>query len=237
VAAQFGQKKRDFLKSASLVGATLAAGLILPAYAAEQDEKESEGKEESVTPPEDLMREHGVLDRVLLVYEAGARKFSSGEDFDPAVISDAATIARDFIENYHEKSEEEDVFPRFKKAGKLVSLVDTLLEQHKAGRRVTARILQFAPASGKDEDARRQVVDSIQTFIRMYRPHAAREDTDLFPKLRGLVSAHEYDAMAESFEKKEHQQFGEDGFEMMTKRVAALEEKMGIHDLSQFTPR
>jgi hypothetical protein len=27
-------------------------------------------KKEEVTPPEDLMREHGVLDRVLLVYEA-----------------------------------------------------------------------------------------------------------------------------------------------------------------------
>jgi len=80
-------------------------------------------------------------------------------------------------------------------------------------------------------------VNSVQAFIAMYRPHAAREDTDLFPLLRSLVSAHEYDAMAEDFEKKEHQQFGEDGFEMMVKRVAGLEQRIGIGDLAQFTPR
>jgi hemerythrin-like domain-containing protein len=183
------------------------------------------------------MREHGVLDRLLLVYEAGLRKFASNEDFDPAVLTSAAEIVRDFIENYHEKSEEEAVFPRFKKAGQMVPLVDTLLIQHQAGRRVTQAILQSAPASRKDSDDRKRLVGSIQSFIAMYRPHAAREDTDLFPMLRSLVSAHEYDAMAEDFEKKEHQLFGEDGFEMMVKKVAGLEEQIGIGDLAQFTPR
>lgn len=144
---------------------------------------------------------------------------------------------RDFIENYHEKSEEEAVFPRFKKAGKMVSFVDTLLTQHQVGRRVTQAILQAAPGSRKHDDDRRRLVTSIQSFINMYRPHAAREDTDLFPMLRGLVSAHEYDAMAEDFEKKEHQLFGSDGFEMMAKRVAGLEQQIEIGDLAQFTPR
>src|SRR5262252_1974940 len=104
--------KRRLLTAVSLS----AAGLILPfgpATAAQHVEKEPE-----VTPPEDLMREHGVLDRLLLVYEAALRKFEANEDFDPAIISGTAQIVRDFIENYHEKSEEQAVFPRFKKAGK-----------------------------------------------------------------------------------------------------------------------
>ena len=70
----------------------------------------------------------------------------------------------------------------------------------------------------------------------MYRPHAAREDTDLFPQLGKLVSTHEYDAMAEDFENEEHKKFGEDGFEKMAARVAQIEQSMGIHDLKQFTP-
>jgi hemerythrin-like domain-containing protein len=210
-------------------------GLIVPtgaALAARQEEKQPE-----VTPPEDLMREHGVLDRVLLVYEACLRKFDAKEDFDPAVISNSAQIVRDFIEDYHEQSEEHAVFPRFKKAGKLVSLVDTLLDQHKAGRRVTDTIIKLAPNSRKDGDERKQVVSAIHSFISMYRPHAAREDTDLFPLLREIVSPHEYDAMAEDFEKKEHEKFGGDGFEMMVHRVAGIEQSIGIADLAQFTPR
>ena len=109
------------------------------------------GKGEEVTPPEDLMREHGVLDRVLLLYEAQIRKLSSNEDFDPALITRSAEIIRDFINNYHEKSEETHVFPRFRKAGQMTDLVDTLLRQHDAGRKVTQTILRFAPA-GRSHD-------------------------------------------------------------------------------------
>jgi hemerythrin-like domain-containing protein len=235
--AQIEVGKRNLLKMTAIAGASLAGGLIVPSALGAKSRKNESEKEAEVTPPEDLMREHGVLDRVLLIYEAGTRKFAANEDFDPAIISNAAEIVRDFIENYHEKSEEEAVFPRFKKAGKMVALVDTLLSQHQAGRRVTQMILQSTPGSRKDGDDRKRLVASIQSFITMYRPHAAREDTDLFPLLRTLVSTHEYDAMAEDFEKKEHQLFGEDGFEMMVKRVAGLEQQIGINDLAQFTPR
>jgi hemerythrin-like domain-containing protein len=234
MSTQIDIDKRNVIRGAALA---CVGSLALPLSVAAKDSEKSAGKKEAeVTPPEDLMREHGVLDRLLLVYEAGLRKFASHEDFDPAVITGAAEIVRDFIENYHEESEEHAVFPRFRKAGKMVPLVDTLLTQHKAGRRVTESILQAAPASRKDGDEQRRLVTSIQSFIRMYRPHAAREDTDLFPLLRTLVSANEYDAMAEDFEKKEHQLFGDDGFEMMTKRVANLEQQIGIDDLAKFTP-
>jgi len=192
------------------------------------------GKE--VNPPEDLMREHGVLDRVLLIYEAALAKYSSNSDFDPAVVTQAAQVIRDFINDYHEKSEEEQIFPRFKAKGMMTDLVDTLLTQHQAGRRVTETILQYAPNSRLYADDRRQVIVSMQAFIRMYRPHAAREDTELFPKLRNIVSAHEFDSIAEDFEKKERQLFGEDGFGKMVQRVASIETSIGIYQLAQFTP-
>ena len=191
---------------------------------------------EDVTPPEDLMREHGMLDRVLLIYEAAMRKFAANEDFDPKVISDSGNVVRDFIENYHEQSEEKFVFPRFRSAGKMTDLVDTLLQQHQAGRRVTERILQHAPGSHRDGDDRKQTIAAMQSFIIMYRPHAAREDTDLFPKLREVVSAHEFDAIGEDMEKQEKQKFGDDGFEKMVAHVADLEKLVGIADLKQFTP-
>jgi hemerythrin-like domain-containing protein len=231
-----------------LIGGAFAGGLAAPVLLIGRAEAEKKrageklkelvtGKMENVTPPEDLMREHGVLDRVLLLYEAGMRKLASSADFDPGLITQSAEVIRDFINDYHEKSEETQVFPRFKKAGQMTDLVDILLRQHEAGRKVTQTILRLAPTSRSNGDDRRQLLAAMQFFITMYRPHAAREDTDLFPKLRKLVSSHEYDAMAEDFEKEEHRRFGEDGFEKMTDRVARLEQQMGIHDLDQFTPR
>jgi hemerythrin-like domain-containing protein len=238
--ADVDQDRRRLLDQARLSGLALVAGSLTPglitsALADDDKKKDAKNKEAEVTPPEDLMREHGVLDRVLLIYEAGIKKFASNETFDPAILTRSAEIVRDFIENYHEKSEEQQVFPRFRKAGKMVDLLDTLVVQHLAGRRVTASILDLAPTARQDGDGRQQLVKAMQSFITMYRPHAAREDTDLFPKLSGLVSRNEYDALAEDFEKKEHELFGDDGFEKMVDRVAQLESAIGINDLRQFT--
>jgi hemerythrin-like domain-containing protein len=230
--------KRQLVRIAGIAGAGCLANVVAPSViigpALAQQKKE---QEEKVTPPEDLMREHGVLDRALLIYEAAIRKLSGNEDFDPNVVTQSAGIIRDFINNYHEKSEEEYVFPRFKSAGRMVDLVNTLLQQHQAGRRMTEMILSLAPAGRRDANDRRQLVTAMQSFITMYRPHAAREDTDLFPQLQKLVSSNEYDAMAEEFEKKEHQLFGEDGFEKVVQQVAQIEQTIGIHNLNQFTPR
>ena len=77
----------------------------------------------------------------------------------------------------------------------------------------------------------------MRRSVRMYAPREAREDTVLFPALRGVVSKHEFAALGEDFDKREHQLFGEDGFEKMVGQVAAIEETLGIQDLAQFTPR
>jgi hemerythrin-like domain-containing protein len=89
----------------------------------------------------------------------------------------------------------------------------------------------------KDTAERAKVAEAIRQFNRMYAPHEAREDTVLFPAFRNLVSANEYDALGEDFEKKENELFGDDGFEKMVDKVAGIEKKLGIYDLAQFTPK
>jgi hemerythrin-like domain-containing protein len=214
----------------------VAGGTRFVAPALAQNAGNQPAQMEDVTPPEDLMREHGVLNRVLLIYEAAMRRFSRGESFDPSVISRSADIIRRFIEDYHERNEENQVFPRFRKAGKLVDLVNVLYQQHQAGRRATDTILQLAPNSAKPGDDRNKLIATMQAFIRMYRPHEAREDTVLFPALRSVVTANEFDSMADDFEKDEKQKFGQDGFEAIVSQVDGLERAIGIEDLRKFTP-
>ena len=237
--ADTGLSKRQLLRTTgvTMVGGFVAAtgGLVVPASA--EGAKPGARAADEITPPEDLMREHGVLDRVLLIYEAGLHRFDANEDFDPFVLLDGAVVVREFIEDYHERAEEKELFPRFRRANKLTDLIDVLFRQHEAGRTLTRTILQSAPGSRKDGDDRRKLTGAMQAFIRMYRPHAAREDTELFPRLRELVTANEFDAIAEQFEHDERERFGEDGFEKVVDRVARLERMIGINDLNQFTPR
>ena len=227
--------RRSFLihSGIALAGATALSGAVAVFGEQKQPGKE---KEEEVTPVEDLGQEHGLLNRVLLIYDEAERRLNAKADFDTRHVSDAAGIIRSFIEEYHEKQEEDFLFPRFEKAKRLTDLVAVLRQQHQAGRMVTAQILQLASGT-KSADDRKRLADSMARFVRMYRPHEAREDTVLFPALRKIVSRHEYDALGEDFEKREHQAFGEDGFEHMLDKVAGIEKSMGIYDLNQFTPR
>jgi hemerythrin-like domain-containing protein len=225
--------RRQFIKAGGILVAASGVAAAVNAFA-----KEEEKKKEEVSPPEDLMREHGVLKRILLVYSEALRRIDANEDLPPEPIAESAKIIRSFVEDYHEKLEEDYLFPRFKKANKLVDLVDVLLQQHQGGRRLTDITMQFATNQAlKNADDRRKLADSMRQFIRMYNPHEAREDTFLFPAFRGIVSAHEFDSLGEDFEKKEDELFGDDGFEKMVDKVATIEKKLGIYELSQFTPK
>lgn len=193
--------------------------------------------EEDVSASEDLMREHGVLNRLLLVYEESVRRLAAQGEAPTEVIATSAEIIQRFIEQYHEKLEEDFLFPRFEKANKHVDLVATLRRQHQAGRGLTDTIRRLAsPAGVKDPASRQKLSEAMQLFVRMYRPHEAREDTVLFPALRTIVTPKELDALGEQFEDKEHELFGKEGFEGVVDQVAKLERTLGIYELSQFTP-
>ena len=224
--------RRRFIKAGGIFIAASGVAAAINAFA-----KEEEKKNQEVSPPEDLMREHGVLKRILLIYGEAIRRIDGKEDLPPEPLADSAKIIRDFVEDYHEKLEENFLFPRFKKADKLVDLVDVLLQQHQAGRRLTDITMHLAMSQAlKNEDDRRKLADSMRQFIRVYNPHEGREDTVLFPAFRGIVSAHEFDSLGEDFEKKEDELFGEDGFFKVVDRVAEIEKKLGIYELAQFTP-
>lgn len=191
---------------------------------------------EEVSTNEDLMREHGILKRVLLAYDAIIHRIQMGQDFSPQTVIDGATILRKFIEDYHEKLEEDYLFPRFRKAGRLTDLVDTLYVQHQAGRRITDRVLATAGSLKTSEDKSRLASD-LTAFNRMYAPHEAREDTVLFPELHKILSHHEYDSLGEQFEKIERRTFGGDGFDIYVEKITSLEKELNIYDLAKFTPQ
>lgn len=231
-ADQFDRKK--FIKTGLMtVAGSMALGVI---PACKEHEEKEEGEGQKVSPPEDLMQEHDLLNRILLIYDHCRIALINKETFPIQVIGNAADIVRKFVEDYHEKQEENYLFPRFKKANQLTDLVDILLQQHQAGRKLTDQIMQYSKSSSRTDSENQQLIQALTAFNTMYRPHKAREDTVLFPAFRKIVSKNEYDSLGEEFEENEHKKFGQDGFESTVNKIAVIEKSLGIYELSQFTP-
>lgn len=190
--------------------------------------------EEDIPFTEDLMKEHGLLNRVLLIYD----KVISMQDIPVEPLKKAVNIIESFIENYHEKNEENYIFPLFEKAKLKVELVRTLKAQHVRGREVTAAIKKILNQSGTITLKNKKRIKSLlKKFVNMYRPHEAREDTELYPLVRSLMSKKDFDELSEKFEDSEHELFGPHGFEDMLTQVENIEKDLGIYKLAQFTPQ
>jgi hemerythrin-like domain-containing protein len=150
----------------------------------------------------------------------------------------AANLVRTFVEDYHERLEERFLFPEFERRNRQAALVGVLRRQHQAGRALTDIIQRNSiGAIFQRSDARQELVRACEAFIRMYRPHEAREDTVLFPELHDILSAKQLRELGERFEEEEDRLFGEGGFQNTVGQVAEIERQLGTLDLDQFTPR
>lgn len=221
--------RRELISKAA---AATTATLILPNILV------AEEKEPEVTATEDLMREHGVLRRALLVYTESIPTIrASAASLDASALYRTGVLFREFGENYHEKMlEEEHIFPVVhKNGGQLATLTDILLAQHERGREITGYLLAVTKSGRIGSGNAEPLARSLEAFVLMYRNHAAREDTIVFPAWKKHFSDKQLDELSDQFEDIEHKMFGKDGFDDAVQKIAAIETTLGFADLSQFT--
>src|SRR5947209_7265324 len=165
-------KRRTFIMQSSSI---LFSGLALPLVSvAEQKAKKKHEEEDDVSNNEDLMREHGVLNSILLIYDEAIRRIQANDKdakFDLTIITKSAGLIQKFMDDSQDKLELDNLFPRFEKAGLLVDLVNNLRSHHADERSLTGRIIANA-----NKGDMQPIPPDLAPFLRMYRPHEARED-------------------------------------------------------------
>ena len=228
------QTRRDVLRNAAVCTAAAAAAvstpgslLVLPASAREAE------KEPEVTATEDLMREHGVIRRALLVYfEMVPRLRQTPASVDPTALRQTAQLFRTFGEDYHERMlEEQHIFPLVRKqGGELQRYADILTAQHNRGREITDYVLAVSNAPKIGAANAEPLAKVFESFVLMYENHAAREDTIIFPAWKKNFSNQQLDEISDQFEDIEHKMFGKDGFDDAEKKISSVEAALGFAD-------
>ena len=182
------------------------------------------------------MRQHGIVHRMALVFESVARRVRNGQHI-PEAFLDTRELVQGFTEDYHEELEESYIFPRFGGGGPLQEMVSVLRMQHSMGHTIAQRAYRIAERGPDlDQSGRESLSAACRAYSRMYRAHAAFEDTDVWPALRENVSASKYEDITQSFRERAQEKLGDAGFSGVAERMAEVEEALGISGLSDFTP-
>lgn len=225
-------------RAAFAAAGVMAAGAVLslPGCARPAADAEKKGAAD-VSATEDLMREHGVLRRLLVIYRETAGMIrTAAAPLDLAALGQAAALFRSFGEDYHEKAlEEAHIFPMVKKAGRVSGVVDTLIAQHRRGREINAYVTGVASSGRLATGQAGPLAAALESFARMYEIHTAIEDTVVFQAWRDSLNAKELDAWSDKFEDIEHQTFKGDGFDLALEQVAGIEQRLGLADLARYT--
>ena len=242
----FDSSRRELLKNSLAFGAAglgvagaVAVPLLGEPVPQQTKEKASGEKEPEVTATEDLMREHGVILRALLVYyEVVPKLRQDPHSVDVSALWLTAQLFRTFGEDYHERMlEEQHIFPLIRKQGaELKRYADILTAQHQRGREITDYILAHTGKVKMSWQGAESLAKVLDSFVLMYQNHAAREDTIVFPAWKKNFSDKQLDEIGDQFEDIEHKMFGKDGFEDAEKKISDIEGKLGFADLAQFTP-
>lgn len=238
----FEVSRRKWLFDSLALGFAGAASIPLLAEPLPQEsgkEEKKEEKEPEVTATEDLMREHGVIRRALLLYfEVVPKLWVTAASVEAAALQQTAKSFRTFGEDYHERMlEEQHIFPLIRKQGpELKRYADILTEQHNRGREVTDYVLAVTNGPHISVAHVEPLAKVLDSFVLMYQNHAAREDTIVFPAWKKNFTDKPLDEIGDQFEDIEHKMFGKDGFEDAEKKISDIEGELGFADLAQFTP-
>jgi hemerythrin-like domain-containing protein len=189
------------------------------------------------TPVENLMKEHGVLMRILGIYDKVVDDVASGKELNVSAINRTAEISRGYIGKHHDACEERYVFPKFREADYIVDIVTELHNQHVAAVMITDRMLALSSIDGDlDDSCQRTLINLCTAISRMYRPHMSWEQSIVFPVFYDIVTPDYIKKIQKEMEAEERKMLGDTGFRGLVGRLSEIEKQAGTYDLHSYTP-
>jgi hemerythrin-like domain-containing protein len=175
---------------------------------------------------DDLMHEHGAIFEALQVLKGIATRLEKGGPVEEGDISDILGFLKLFADRCHHAKEEEVLFPALAKAG--LSEDDgplrVYLSEHVRGRELL-RAMESA-SFPKLDPARFSA--AVHGYIELLEKHIRKENTMLFPMTQKLLSAHQLEEIARTFDDFENSVIGEGRHEELHALLATLRDRYAV---------
>ncbi len=162
-------------------------------------------------PSEILREEHEVIEHLLLVLGAMAKRADHGETIPRADIDAALEVVVNFADKCHHAKEEKALFPALvtaspKEGG---ALVRRLEGDHAAGRHLVASMRSEAAAfESGDAKARAQFAKDARSYVTLLTQHIDGETKLLLPLIDRAIPAPQRVALTKEFIRIEREETG-----------------------------
>jgi len=139
-------------------------------------------------PIEELLLEHGLHRRTLVVLERIAQAVERGGTFPRGDIAKVLGYLREFIEEVHHGKEDTVVYPLVLELADddVAEEVGRLLWDHVATRDLLASLTMFAESSDPQEQERDGFCQMVRAYVQRMNRHMNLEERLLFPAVRTL---------------------------------------------------
>lgn len=146
-----------------------------------------------------MMIEHRLIERMIEVMRRELLQAEEQHKIDPHFIESATDFIRAYADRCHHGKEEDILFRELKKkkiAPEHQTVMQELIEEHKRGRQVTARLVEANSRYVKgEESALSSILECLKTLIGFYPKHIEKEDKYFFLPIMGYFSKEEKEAM------------------------------------------
>jgi hemerythrin-like domain-containing protein len=146
-----------------------------------------------------LMIEHRLIERMIKVMRQRVLQTGEGRMIDPRFIETSTDFIRAYADRCHHGKEEDILFRELKKkkiAAEHQTIMEELIEDHKRGRQLTARLVAANSTYMKgDQGALSEILECVRTLIDFYPKHIEKEDRNFFLPVMGYFSQEEKNAM------------------------------------------
>jgi hemerythrin-like domain-containing protein len=179
-----------------------------------------------------MLQEHGILRRILLVYDEFLSQLESAETAPPiGAVIDTTTLLQSYVQGYHEVIEETYVFPVVEKIPSMQGLVSTLRRQHALARQLSTDVI----VSARMADLKR-LTTTLDALVLLYQAHTAWEDTDLTIALRDVLTPEGSRELLGKIHRVERDVFGPRAEAHALTQIVEIERQFDVHGPAEFEP-
>ncbi len=165
-----------------------------------------------MTEPSDILREeHEVIEHLLHVLAAMAKRVEHGETVARADVDDLLEVVVNFADKCHHAKEEKALFPVLARSSPQegARLVHRLAGDHEAGRHLVASLRVGAERlPSADARTRAQFAKDARSYVALLTEHIDQETKLLLPLIDRAIPEKERAALAAEFDRIEREETG-----------------------------